>query len=152
MDYTIVNGDLTKAYEDIIVHQVNCQGVMGSGVAKCIRDSFPIVYDKYKELCMKTKPFDLLGMVQPVEINERQIVINMFSQLNYGCESQQYTDLYAFRSCLESINELGFGKSFAFPYNIGCVRGGADWNAVLPLILKTLKDVKSITFYKLDRG
>ena len=29
----VVNGSLLDATEDILCHQVNCQGVMGSGVA-----------------------------------------------------------------------------------------------------------------------
>ncbi|WP_396136111.1 hypothetical protein [Brevibacillus brevis] len=38
MAVKIVNGDLLQATEDIIGHQVNCQCVMGSGVAKFERE------------------------------------------------------------------------------------------------------------------
>ena len=43
-----VKGDVTKSDCDIICHQVNCQGVMNSGVAKAIREKWPEVYDNYK--------------------------------------------------------------------------------------------------------
>ena len=34
----------------IIVHGVNCQGKMNSGVAKAIREAFPVVYEEYMKL------------------------------------------------------------------------------------------------------
>ena len=47
-----LTGDLLVAQEelnlDVICHQVNCQGVMGSGIAKQIRDTYPIVFENYK--------------------------------------------------------------------------------------------------------
>lgn len=47
----IVDGDLFAARDvDIIAHQVNCQGVMGSGVALQVRKLFPDVFDGYKSL------------------------------------------------------------------------------------------------------
>ncbi|MET3289633.1 UNVERIFIED_CONTAM: O-acetyl-ADP-ribose deacetylase (regulator of RNase III) [Brevibacillus sp. OAP136] len=36
MAVIIKKGDLLQASEPIIGHQVNCQGVMGSGIAKAI--------------------------------------------------------------------------------------------------------------------
>ena len=42
-------GDLLTAPQKCIAHQVNCQGVMGSGVAKAIRNEYPKVYKEYKE-------------------------------------------------------------------------------------------------------
>ena len=34
----IIEGNIVNAKTDFIIHQVNCQGVMGSGVAKALRD------------------------------------------------------------------------------------------------------------------
>ena len=45
----IVKGNLLDATEDIIAHQVNCMGVMGSGLAKQIRNKYPEVYANYKD-------------------------------------------------------------------------------------------------------
>lgn len=49
----IVNGDVFKCKEDLIIHQVNCKGVMGGGIALEIRKRFPQVYNRYKEECNK---------------------------------------------------------------------------------------------------
>lgn len=37
--------DLLEFKCDIFCHQVNCQGRMGSGIAKQIRNKYPIVFD-----------------------------------------------------------------------------------------------------------
>ena len=38
----IFEGDLLESGANFICHQVNCQGVMGSGVAKQIKEQFPL--------------------------------------------------------------------------------------------------------------
>lgn len=47
----IIEGNLLEASEDIIGHQVNCQSVMGSGIAKSIRDKYSELYPSYKQFC-----------------------------------------------------------------------------------------------------
>ena len=42
-----VKGDLLEANLDYYCHQVNCQGKMGSGIAKSIKEKWPIVYKEY---------------------------------------------------------------------------------------------------------
>ena len=42
-----VKGNLLDSNCDYICHQVNCQGVMNSGVAKQIREKWPEVYESY---------------------------------------------------------------------------------------------------------
>ncbi|WP_411668007.1 hypothetical protein [Bacillus subtilis] len=36
----IIQGDLLEAKENIIAHQVNCKGVMGSGIALQIKKKY----------------------------------------------------------------------------------------------------------------
>ena len=45
----IIYGDILNITEGIIRQQVNCMGVMGSGLAKQIRNKYPRVYQKYKD-------------------------------------------------------------------------------------------------------
>ena len=141
---------------DYICHQVNCQGKMNSGVAKAIRGKWPIVYEsylaKYNEIIRiassaLTMPVSLmLGTIQIVGLwedyyktNEHQSVINMFAQANYGYDGQKYTSYDAFWSCLEQIKSVvPKGSSIAFPYKIGCCRGGADWDIISRMIEKVL--------------
>ena len=37
--------------EQYLAHGTNCHGVMGSGVAKAVRNKFPEAYTEYKTLC-----------------------------------------------------------------------------------------------------
>lgn len=165
-EYTLINGNLLDAKADFICHQVNCQGKMGSGVAKAIRERYDNVYTYYHTECNRhMNKSELLGKLQIVPlISEIEVMyeketpvkpyycINMFAQDTYGYDGRQYTSLEAFKTCLEKINNHCKGYTVAFPWMIGCVRGGADWNVILPMILETLTDVKEIIFYKLDLG
>ena len=42
-------GNLLDAPVDYICHQVNCQGRMGSGIAKQIKKRWPRVYEVYQD-------------------------------------------------------------------------------------------------------
>ena len=80
-----VVGDLLDATEDIIVQQVNCRSVMGSGVAKAIYTRWPEVKTEYHKFCRRsTSPYDLLGKVQLIDVEPGKAVANVFGQLNYG--------------------------------------------------------------------
>ena len=151
-NYIIIEDDILNANTHFIIHQVNCQGKMASGVAKAIRNKHPEVYTEYiKHLEKREKENkSALGDMQVIYVNMcgYKGIINMFTQDKYGYDGKQYTDLKAFKECLESINEYCNGVSVAFPWKIACVRGGADWNVVLPMICSTLTNVKEITFYK----
>ena len=62
----VVSGNLLEIEEGIICHQVNCQGVMGAGVAKAIASRYPQVLSAYRELCDTPTPWQLLGQIQAV--------------------------------------------------------------------------------------
>lgn len=158
----IIDGDLLDSNADIICHQVNCQGVMGSGVAKQIKDNFPNVFQKYSELCGQyINKEALLGTAQKIYCPDKKIVIfNLFAQCNYGYNGNCYTDLYALRKCLEQVHsfykrELSIypdsNLRLALPYKIGCVRGGADWNIVEKIIDEIFNDC-TIELWRLDKG
>ena len=139
------NISLLEADVDYICHQVNCQGKMNSGVAKAIRERWPIVYTTYWNTFLSKS--NLLGKILLVDINEYEphtwpdqpTIINMFSQEFYGYDGKRYTSYDAFWSCLEHIKEtVPKGSKIAFPYKIGCDRGGANWNVILSMISETL--------------
>lgn len=143
-------GDLLKSDANIICHQVNCQGAMNSGVARSVRIKWPKVYTEYKEKCNNAAPNTLLGSTQFVIINEYTIVANMFAQLNYGYDGRCYTSYDAFCSCLLEIKKAAeeyekLNNEFceiAFPKNIGCCRGGANWNIIYKMIEEVLGDLE----------
>lgn len=137
-----IDGNLLDSKADLICHQVNCQGAFGSGVAKAVKDKWPVVCDKYKAFCdQKTKEgystHDLLGIVQPVKVNDKQRVVNLFAQDKYGYDGERYTSYDALDTCLKKLKDYCRDKninSIAFPYGMSSVRGGALWEVVITLI------------------
>ena len=52
--------DIFESGADVILHQVNCQGVMGSGIAKQVREKYPEVYQHYVSECKKYSPEEIV--------------------------------------------------------------------------------------------
>ena len=75
----IISKDILTVESGVICQQVNCQGVMGSGLAKQIRDKWPIVYEKYKAYSNNfTNDFEVLGHWQLISVSETLKVCNFF--------------------------------------------------------------------------
>lgn len=151
----IIDGNLFDSKAEFIVHQVNCQGGLGSGVAAQVAENFPHVeteYRKYLRYCKKNK-IEPLGTVQyvPSQVwavmlvdtmkNEQlvpcedfQYIVNLFGQNDYG-EGLQ-TNLKAVNNAFVDIcnKAKSIGATVAMPYKIGSFRGGADWNDVYRII------------------
>lgn len=141
----------------IIVHGVNCQGKMNSGVAKAIREAFPVVYEEYMKLYNNkyhggtvdgqtwsrfldsNRNDPLLGMAQVVRVGETLHVGNLFTQQFYGRDGKKYADQNSIFNSLmnlcHAINVSGnLPRDIALP-KIGCGLGGLDWDSdVLPVL------------------
>ena len=146
----IINVDLLDTDVQNIAHQVNCQGAMRSGVAKQIRERFPIVYSAYKDICnISIKSTDLLGTVHTVvSIEHHKIIHNLFAQDRFGYNGQQYTCYKALQSCFDNLLKHNLDNGIAMPYGIGCGLGGGDWDIVFKMIEDTFSDI-DVFLYKL---
>ena len=168
----IIDGDLFNTDAKFIVHQVNCMGKMGSGVALQVKNKFPHVYKHYKELCETVDKDGLLGKLQIVPIKPKydgydcgsiavpyteQWICNVFAQSNYGYDGKQYTSINALEKCFRKLYGLTLEKNnnynakIAMPYKIGCCRGGADWNEVYAMIDKIFVN-REVELWRLDKG
>ena len=160
-------GNLLDAPVDYICHQVNCQGRMASGIAKQIRDRWPIVYEQYmaginerrkkvEELCGQWESQidvseTLLGHGQNIPVSDNLTVINMFSQQYYGYDGKKYTSYDAFWDCLQSIAlTVPKGSKIGFPYKIGCGLGGASWPVIFQMIDEVLGEDFQVYIYTLE--
>ena len=133
----------------------------------CIRDSS--IYEDYKSF---VDYFYKLGIKDQLLGNTRiffdsksnKFFASLFAQDSYGYDGKQYTDIEAFRLCLVELKKT-FGPctknndgsyqptSIAFPYKIGCVRGGADWDVVYDIIEDELSNAGyNVEFWRLDLG
>jgi O-acetyl-ADP-ribose deacetylase (regulator of RNase III) len=142
----ILKGNLLESSELLICHQVNCQGTMGAGLARQIKQKYPIVFRQYKKLCDKYQAEDLLGNCQPVLVDDYKVVVNLFGQLHYG-RDKKYTDYKALAKSLEQLKYLLkfvdpyiHHDTIALPYGLGCGLAGGNWGTVFKIIIKVFED------------
>lgn len=163
-----LKGNLLKNHCQYLCHQVNCQGRMNSGIAKAIREKWPVVYDAYQDWQMSYDTWAhsaatsedrrnellgivMLGRVLQVPVSENQTVLNLAAQLNYGYDGKRYTSYDAFWMCLGEIKQtIPKGSSICFPDHIGCCRGGANWNVIKAMIEEVLGNNYDIYIYELE--
>ncbi|MDT0160376.1 macro domain-containing protein [Bacillus sp. AG4(2022)] len=132
----MLEGNILNAPENIIGHQVNCQGVMGAGLAIQIRSKYPEVYTNYKEFVAEYRNKLLLGKMQLVTCGENKWVANLFGQFSYGRRKPVYTHYGALEDALRDLKNFAkeHGLSVALPYGIGCGLAGGDWEDVYAII------------------
>lgn len=132
-------GDMRELKKGILLHQVNCQGVMGAGIAKAFRDKWPVVFKQYKEVCDAGKA--KLGKAHFVQIDEELYVVNLFGQDRYG-RDKRYTDYMKLRMALrlakegvDTLQNLFKGKlPVYFPYRMSSASAGGDWYLVQKMV------------------
>lgn len=143
-----VKGNLLDSDCNYICHQVNCQGRMGSGIAKQIRERWPKVYVKYKFLCDTFDPETLLGSID-IDNTDNHNIVNIFGQLTYGYDGKQYTSYEAFSKALKQLKSwIPYGVSIGFPKNIGCGLGGGDWKVISAMIDDILGEDFDVYIYE----
>lgn len=160
MGITIKSGDLLKSNCTYICHQVNCRGVMGSGIARQIRETWPQVYRNYAAKCKAVAKCNMpsssmLGDIQVVALfddfyktEEHKYVINLFAQNMYGNQGR-FTSYDAFWECLWNLRtDIAPGSTIGFPYCIGCGLGGANWNIIYAMIEEVLGEKYNVEIYK----
>lgn len=135
-----------------ILHGVNAQGKMGSGVAKALRDKYPQVYlDYIKDINARViKPIKenskhiyphpiphqllrrcLLGSVVTTVINPELVVLSGYTQQYYGNDGDTYASIDAIVNCvqLSLLNETVVKHGLHIPL-IGCGLGGLSWTNI----------------------
>lgn len=144
----VVQGNILNCKEDIIGHQVNCQGVMGSGLAKQLRTAYSNLYPSYKQYCKNHAPHQLLGKCHVIRCGSK-VVANLYGQLNYGRGKTRYTDYDALKAALYELKQFSESRSLsvALPYKIGCGLANGEWNVVESIINEVYTSYE-VTLYK----
>lgn len=155
-------GDITTTDCKIIAHGVNCQGVMGSGVALALMTKWPIIkasyLDYFDEFDHGIDGEKFLGKIDDCWIDRpnrknARFVINCFTQQYYGATSGvQYLSYDALLSCLKSVRsicEYYNVKELAIP-KIGCGLAGGNWNIVKSIIEFVFPEDFKVKVYSLE--
>lgn len=85
---------------EFIAHGCNAQGVMGSGIARSIKDKWPVVFEEYQ------KSKTILGGIVTVQTPE-VVDINCITQEFYGRDKNVvYCSYEEIRSCIQEIDSF----------------------------------------------
>lgn len=151
-----VKGCLIQGFKDGLVnsiaHQVNCQGVMHSGVALIIKEEYPEHFSDYKHVFdMYNDKSYLLGHTVITHL-QNSIIFGLFSQFKYGYNGKRYTNYSALSEALFNAGNFGVGpRTIGVPYKLGCDRGGGDWNVVEQLLIDTEDRFNNLEFVVFKR-
>lgn len=122
----------------IICHQVNCQNVMGAGIAKAIYEKYPKVKELYHKRCemypnQKERSAALYGHFQIIKVSDTLMVANIFSQDKFGNGPKrgvQFTNAEYLIDSIANIAKQFPEKKVYIPEGIGCGYGGGDWEEI----------------------
>lgn len=131
-----IYADLAMINHGIIAHGVNCQGVMGAGVAKDLAEENPEMYRKYKSVCDGSLT---PGKIWPFNSEKRGFlgeegnlhIISMATQEFYGSKGR--ARLEWIEECVKKLELISYVKRSQTPIyipRIGCGHGGLDWEHV----------------------
>jgi O-acetyl-ADP-ribose deacetylase (regulator of RNase III) len=129
-----MNGNIFDSNADIICHQVNCCGLMGSGIAKQVRSLYPSTFKIYKEMCDHApNKSNLLGIALIDRVSPSLEIAHLFGQIVPSTVGIQ-TNYSALKKSLFALARERKGKKIAIPYGMGCGLAGGDWGIVSKII------------------
>ncbi len=130
----IINKNILDIENGIIMHQVNCQGVAGAGLAKQIAGKWPEWFKYHKWL----NP--ILGDVSAFFVKPKICIVSLFAQNNYG-RNERHTNYAALGHALQRfLNNYDLNLPVYIPHGIGCGLGGGNWDIVREIIYDALPD------------
>jgi len=128
----------------VVCHQVNCKGVMGSGLARQVKERFPHVYRMYTGKCSRANngPANL-GDVQRCYCTKEAgcHIANIFGQYEYG-RTRRHTDYIAVATALRRLGQeckavakhSNITPVIRIPYQMSSGLAGGDWSIIRSII------------------
>jgi O-acetyl-ADP-ribose deacetylase (regulator of RNase III) len=124
---------------DIVIHGANCFCVMGGGIAREIRERYPMAAMVDNET--QKGDYNKLGNYTTA-FTGKFLIVNLYTQFNMsrGTDVFEYT---AFQLILEKLTFAFPGKRIGMPY-IGMGLAGGDPDIIIPMIRDFAEDVAKI--------
>lgn len=154
-------GNVLDIPHGVIVHGCNSHGVMGSGIAKKIRERhsevFDVYYEEYTKGVIAGRPCLQLGSYTYCLISPTHVIVNAVTQQNFGRNPGiVYVDYdalaLAFKMMTTSdsdIRKIGLMYGIHFPL-IGCGLANGEWDIVSSLIDQNVSDEFEKTVWMLS--
>lgn len=136
-----------EAEEDILVHQVNIEGIMDGKIGKQIAEKYPGTKERYVDFCDKNN--FIFGRLrgQALVVREKgKYIANIFAQ-----DRNNNTDYEALEISLKIVKEIAekYKASVAIPFKIGCENANGEWELVQDVINKVFKG-SEVVLYKAE--
>ena len=132
-------GNIFSSGAEAIVITVNCEGVMGTGIALDAKNRWPEIYNSYSEKC-KLNEFHI-GDIMWTHSESKRVALFPSKRLWRAPSKLSYLEdgLDTLRTDIirRSI------KSIALPH-LGCSNGGLTWSEVKPLIVEKLSRIDGL--------
>lgn len=161
MPIKYVTGDVVEAFKrgevDVLIHQTNCQGVMGSGIAKQIKAELSMAYEayrsQYEENGNRLYLSDVVGCVGFVRPNQRKhgTVLNVCGQDKYADRTKCNTNYAALAKGLLACHEWIESDDVVAMPKIGAGLGGGDWKIIEAIIESAFQD-REVLVYTLEEN
>ena len=141
-DITDRSGNIFTTSCEVVTITVNCEGLMGAGIALEGRLRWPEMYDQYADLCargvMRPGVLDWWG---PDDRGKR--VLCFPTKAGWRQPSRVEFITKGLRTLVDGYADQGVA-SIAMPH-LGCSHGGLIWDEVRPLIVAALEPLDDLT-------
>lgn len=154
-----IKGNLLTSDVTVLIHQANCQVIMGGGIAKQLAKTYPSVLSADRNYNIP-KGEQRMGKVSHSFVDGpsgRLLVMNLYAQTYTGVarsddEQQLRYDSFrrGLRSILNVVNKMKKPQKIGLPYGIGCGLAGSDWSIISGIIQDVADEFNhDIYLYKL---
>ena len=154
--------DIFKIFEGrkkILVHQANCQNLMGSGIARVIRDKFP---QAWQADCVAAKAgtnkvgyYSVAPIISDDKYKHPNYIVNLYGQdqctrNSLGDRDTSYDAVYeGLKRLFDSTSVAPYRDyHFLFPYGMSSSLAGARW-PIIQKMIEVLGEGRKISICRL---
>jgi O-acetyl-ADP-ribose deacetylase (regulator of RNase III) len=141
------NGDIFESNAQVIVNTVNCQGVMGKGLALAFKQKYPAMFYVYQQECRTGK----LRIGKPT-LYQKSIpwILNFPTKDSWRANSKiEYLEK-GLEFLVAHYKNAGI-KSIAFP-KLGALNGKLSWDEVGPMMARYLSQLDIDVYIYIAEG
>jgi O-acetyl-ADP-ribose deacetylase (regulator of RNase III) len=129
-------GDIFKSQAQVIVNTVNCQGVMGKGLALAFKQKYPAMFNIYQQECRTGK----LRIGKPTLYQKSTPwILNFPTKDSWRANSKMEYLEKGLEFLVANHKNAGI-KSIAFP-KLGALNGKLSWDEVGPMMARYLSQL-----------
>jgi O-acetyl-ADP-ribose deacetylase (regulator of RNase III) len=148
-NFAELSGNIFSSDAEVLVITVNCEGVMGAGIALDAKCRWPEIYDSYSKKC-ELNEFHI-GDIMWASSGPKQIAL--FPSKKYWRAPSKSSYLSEGLDTLRTDIIRRSITSIALPH-LGCSNGGLLWSDVKPLIIEKLSEIDDlrVELWKFDQN